>query len=105
MNEMIEKNKTGIIAAVEAPMSSSPLSVHGLPVFLDGDPELDRIRLTAKDPAVIIMAVAFRRAQQIAKNYASKHAPHLAEKISRATYEFTFRFKDEYLIPLESEGG
>ena len=71
--------------------------VNGLPVFLDGDGELNRIRLTAKDPVVVIMAVAVRRAQQIARNYASKHAPHLVGKVSQATIEFTYRFNDKQI--------
>jgi len=48
----------------------------GFTVFLDNDPELDNIRLHA-DPLTIIKAVAIRRCQQIANNYARKYAPNL----------------------------
>ena len=46
----------------------------GLMVFLDGDKELDDIRLSGTKESVIF-AVAIRRAQQIARNYARKYAP------------------------------
>ena len=88
------EDQKGLASVGVAPTPQSSHLVNGLPVFLDGDAELDRIRLTAKDPVVIIMAVAIRRAQQIARNYASKHAPHLSEKINHATYEFIYRFED-----------
>lgn len=55
----------------------------GLRIFLDGDPVLDKVRTNAKDPRVVILAVAYRRAQQIACNYASKHAPSLLEDIRK----------------------
>lgn len=48
----------------------------GFAVFLDGDKELDKIRLK-DDRKTVIMAVAIRRCQQIARNYALKHAPDL----------------------------
>ena len=49
----------------------------GLMVFLDGnDPELDMIRKNAPKK-IVIQAVAIRRAQQIAHNYAEKYAPEL----------------------------
>ncbi|MBA3051902.1 hypothetical protein FP828_03685 [bacterium] len=49
----------------------------GLVVFPDAnDPELDAIRKSAPKKAVI-QAVAIRRAQQIAHNYAEKYAPEL----------------------------
>ena len=77
--------------------SPTPLAVRpdGFRVFLDGDRDIDRIRLNEPDPAVVIMAVASRRAQQIARNYALMHAPSLYEKINDATYEITFRFPTE----------
>lgn len=50
----------------------------GLSVFLDGDKELDRIRLKA-DKKTVIAAVAIRRCQQVARNYALKHAPELLD--------------------------
>jgi len=50
----------------------------GLKIFLDGglDPELDLIRKKAPKK-IVIQAVAIRRAQQIAHNYAEKYAPEL----------------------------
>lgn len=48
-------------------------------VFIDGDKELDYIRLHASKETVI-KAVAIRRAQQIARNYAMKYAPELLNK-------------------------
>ena len=50
----------------------------GFAVFLDGDKELDKIRLKA-DKKTVIACVAIRRCQQIARNYATKHAPELIE--------------------------
>ena len=50
----------------------------GLAIFLDGDKELDYIR-THCDKKTVIMAVAVRRAQQIARNYAMKYAEDLAD--------------------------
>jgi hypothetical protein len=52
----------------------------GLAIFLDVvDPWLDNIRATA-DRETVIMAVALRRAQQIAINYSVRYAPDLVEK-------------------------
>jgi len=48
-------------------------------VFLDNDKELDFIR-THCEPKIIIQAVALRRAQQIAQNYARKHRPELLDE-------------------------
>ena len=48
----------------------------GLQVFFDGDAVLDRIKRTA-DKRTVIVAVALRRAQQIARNYARKYAPEI----------------------------
>lgn len=48
-----------------------------LPVFLDGDTELDAIRQSEPDRRKVIVAVALRRAQQIALNYCKRHAPEL----------------------------
>lgn len=56
----------------------------GLRIFLDGDPVLDMVRINAIDRKAVILAVAYRRAQQIAVNYAAKHAPDLVEDIKRA---------------------
>ena len=65
------KIKTGKVYQLTRP--------DGFTVFLDGDKELDNIRLTAP-PAVVIMAVTIRRAQQIGRNYARKYAPELLKK-------------------------
>lgn len=51
----------------------------GLPVFLDGDPVLDQIREHGTIEEVI-MAVAIRRAQQIALDYA-RQVPGQAETL------------------------
>ena len=51
----------------------------GFTIFLDGDKELDRIRKTGTREEVI-QAVAMKRAQQIARNYARKYAPDIAHK-------------------------
>lgn len=48
----------------------------GFTVFLDNDKDLDYIRLHC-EPATVIKAVAIRRCQQIARNYARKYAPTL----------------------------
>ena len=48
----------------------------GLVVFLDGDEVLDKIRKQGTKREVI-MAVAMRRAQQIAQNYAREYCPEL----------------------------
>jgi len=48
----------------------------GFPVFLDGDKELDSIRIHCKKSDVI-KAVAIRRCQQIARNYSLQYAPEL----------------------------
>ncbi|GAH45885.1 unnamed protein product [marine sediment metagenome] len=48
-------------------------------VFLDGDSDLDQIRLHC-DPVTVIKAVAIRRAQQIACNYARKYKPEVSEQ-------------------------
>lgn len=52
-------------------------------VFLDNDNELDHIRLHC-DPKTIIKAVALRRAQQIAQNYARKYKPELLDEFKVA---------------------
>jgi len=51
----------------------------GFNVFLDGDKELDIIRLT-EEPTTVIKAVALRRCQQIARNYALSYKPELLHK-------------------------
>lgn len=56
------------------------------PVFLDGDEELDKIRLTAPIE-VVISAVAIRRAQQIARNYAISYKPELLHKFQIESLE------------------
>src|SRR3990167_10458758 len=54
----------------------------GLPIWEDKkDDELNAIRRYAHDKKVVILAVALRRAQQIAINYANKHAPEVEEEI------------------------
>ena len=53
----------------------------GFTVFFDGDAELDAIRETA-DKRAVIVAVACRRAQQIARNYARKYAPELLKNFT-----------------------
>lgn len=49
----------------------------GLTIFLDGDLELNRIRLEEQDKRKVIIAVAIKRAEQIAINYAKRYAPEL----------------------------
>ena len=56
----------------------------GLKIFLDGDRALDAVRVRAKDPRLVILAVSFRRAQQIAIGYCRKHAPDLLTDIMKA---------------------
>jgi len=51
----------------------------GFTVFLNGDKILDEIRLKMPKE-IVIVAVAIRRAQQIARNYARKYAPELLER-------------------------
>lgn len=55
----------------------------GLRVFFDDDVELNKIRLTEPDRRKVILAVAIRRAQQIAVNYAKRHAPDLVAEIEK----------------------
>lgn len=55
----------------------------GLTVFIDGDPVLDQIRKFERNPARVIVAVALRRFQQIAWNYARTYAPHHEEEVCR----------------------
>lgn len=52
------------------------MRADGFAVFLDGDKELDKIRLK-EDKKTVIACVSIRRCQQIARNYATKHAPEL----------------------------
>ena len=56
----------------------------GLRIFLDGDPTLDMVRVNAIDRKLVILAVAYRRAQQIACNYARRYAPDLLPQIEKA---------------------
>ena len=53
----------------------------GLKVFLDGDIHLDEVRLNEPDRRKVILAVAIRRAQQIAMNYAERYAPDVKSDI------------------------
>ena len=83
--KMFEDLKGGSIMS-DIIRSSSPVAIQGkivqyvrsdgLSVFLDGDQELDEIRLKC-DKKTVIKAVAIRRCQQVARNYATKHAPEL----------------------------
>ena len=66
----------------------------GFSVFLDGDKELDKIRLT-KDKKTVIACVAIRRCQQIARNYATKHAPELIENFQVENKSFKNLLKGE----------
>ncbi len=52
-------------------------------VFLDDDKELDFIR-THCEPRIVIKAVALRRAQQIAQNYARKYKPEILDEFKVA---------------------
>jgi len=53
----------------------------GLPIFFDqGDHQLNSIRMNGTKEEVI-MAVAMRRAHQIAIDYTAKYAPELLQKI------------------------
>jgi len=54
----------------------------GFTVFYDGDKQLDKIRRYGTKKQVII-AVALRRCQQIAMNYAMKYAPELLEEFKK----------------------
>ena len=60
------------------------LRKDGLPVFLDDDAELNKIRLNEPDPRKVILAVAFRKAQLVACSYAQKHAPSLYAEIVKS---------------------
>jgi len=55
----------------------------GFTVFPDSDKELNEIRKTGTREEIIV-AVATRRAQQIAINYATKYAPDLVEGLKIA---------------------
>jgi hypothetical protein len=63
----------------------------GLAIFIDGDKELDYIRRHAPQE-IVIQAVAIRRAQQIARNYAQRYAPELLSRFKITTLsEKTFK--------------
>ena len=77
----------GVIPYTPNSIASRGVKVRadGLRVFLDGDRALDYIRLNERDPRKVILAVAIRRAQQVACNYTSKHAPELYQDIVKLT--------------------
>lgn len=58
----------------------------GLVIFCDGDKPLDEIRRSGSKQEVII-AVALRRAQEIAINYTRKYAPELLTQIENSICE------------------
>ncbi len=62
-----------------------PIVRHdGLTIFEDAnDPVLNSIRRRG-DRRQVVLAVAFRRAQQIALNYAAKYAPDIYAEILRS---------------------
>jgi len=74
----------------------------GLAVFPDeGDAALNKIRECGTREEVI-KAVAIRRAQQIALNYAARHAPDLYRKIWKAMNRKELPITAEILMPMPS---
>ena len=64
----------------------SSIRRDGMTVFYDGDEILDEIRRRGTKKQVIV-AVALRRAQEIAFNYARKYAPELLPELISASKE------------------
>lgn len=64
----------------------------GFSVFPDSDVVLNAVRLSEPDPRKIILAVALKRAQNVAESYARTHAPHLLNDVSKAMEGLFMRF-------------
>lgn len=70
--------------AIEKMKSIAKVRKDGLTIFEDvNDPILNEIRRTA-DRKSVILAVAIRRAQQIALGYAARYAPDLFAEIAES---------------------
>lgn len=78
----IEKKEKSLTRKVSLPHAVTVPEIRddGLTVFCDGDEMLDTIRRRGTKKQVIA-AVAMRRAQEIAFNYARKYAPELMPEL------------------------
>ena len=79
-----KRGQSKVATPVTRNMGNIILRKDGLPVFLDDDAELNKIRLHEPDPRKVILAVAIRKAQLVACGYAQKHAPSLYADIAKS---------------------
>ena len=90
INQATDLNRLCVFEVISQTMTAASNKVvvraDGLKVFLDkNDEELNQIRLNEPDARKVILAIALRRAQQIACSYARKHAPELVQDIVELT--------------------
>ena len=79
-----KRGRSKVVTPTTPNIGSIFLRKDGLPVFLDDDAELNKIRLHEPDPRKVILAVAIRKAQLVACGYAQKHAPSLYADIAKS---------------------